>query len=278
MIQGMAAFTPEALARFEEVLRKDPNSQVFAPLADAYRAEGRLREAEKLGSDGVRRHPKFAGGWVVWGKIQRELRHPEIALEAFQKATQLAPENLLALQLLGETFLELKRPKEALRTFKRVLFLNPMAEKAKKIIAKLESVTADEFDEEVFSMARLTTLEMPSAQAAKALPVTASQENVGRGLIRMLSLIDAFIVRNDIARAQTLLNETRVEFGDHGEIDQRAALLQRRRASQMSSGVEDAAPLAPIASREESIRQQKIRALESLLRAVEAARPGPLTT
>ena len=42
----MPSFSADAIARFEEVLRKDPNSQVFAPLADVYRTEARLAEDE----------------------------------------------------------------------------------------------------------------------------------------------------------------------------------------------------------------------------------------
>lgn len=272
----MSLFTPDAVARFEEVLRKDPNSQVFAPLADAYRTEGRLQDAERLSADGVRRHPTFAGGWVVRGKILRDLKRLPNAEESFRKATQLAPENLLALQLLGEVCLEQKNPKESLKVFKRVLFLNPLAEKAKRIVAKLESLTADEYGEDLFSMTKLKPLQEP-APAPKA-PEPVKPGEIPKGLVRMLSLIDAFIVRNDIVRADQLVDETRVEFGDHAEIEQRQKLLQRRKASQLSSLSETPAPLAPVTSREESIRQRKIETLRSLLRSIEHAKDASLTS
>lgn len=275
----MALFAPDAVARFEEVLRKDPNSQVFAPLADAYREEGRLQEADRLSSDGVRRHPQFAGGWVVRGKVLKDLRRAKEAEEALRKATKLAPENLLALQLLGEVCLEQKNPKESLKIFKRVLFLNPLAEKAKRIVAKLESLTADEYGEDLFAMTKLKPLEEKSAAPAPAAAAKpAAPGEAPKGLVRMLSLIDAFIVRNDIHRASQLVDETRVEFGEHPEIEQRQKLLQRRKASQLSAAAETAEPLAPLSSREEAIRRRKLEKLQSLLRHIEGLKDAPLTS
>jgi tetratricopeptide (TPR) repeat protein len=265
----MPTFSQEAVSRFEDVLRKDPNSQVFAPLAEAYRTEERWIEAEKIASDGVRRHPEFASGWVVLGKVQRDMKRPREAMASLRKAVGLAPENLLAMQLLGELLLELKEPKEALKVFKRVLFLNPQAEKAKRIIAKLESLTADEYDDEIFAMTKLKPLEeAASAPVAKAVvPVKPGEPS--KGLMRMLSLVDAFIVRNEIGRASQLLDETRTEFGEDANIQQRQLLLQRRRASQLAAQSEEAEPLAPLASREEQIRQKKVKTLRVLLRKID---------
>lgn len=275
----MPQFDDDAVARFEEVLRRDPNSQAFAPLVDAYRQIGRLQEAEKLASKGVHRHPDFAGGWIALGKVLRDQHRHEEALEAFQKAVNRSPENLLGLQLLGETQLQLKEGKEALRTFKRLLFLNPLSEKARRLIAKLESLTADEFDEDTFSMTKLRPLgEPPSPQAKKstppAEPVPAGE--VPKGLIRMLSLIDAFIVRHDFSRALQLLDETKTEFGDHPEITQRQVTLQRRRTSQLAQESEMPEELAPVASREALVRERKTQALKEVLRRISEMRSAPL--
>lgn len=272
--QTMPQFSAESIQKLEEVLRRDPHSQVFAPLAEAYRSENRLKEAEKVAAQGVKAHPQLAGGWVTFGKILRDLGRPNEALDAFKKAIQISPENLLALQSAGECCLELKQPKEALRLLKRVLFLSPQAEKAKRIVAKLESLTADEYGEDVFAMTKLTGLRAPSETATPA-PATnvatapKTEQEISKGLLRFLSLVDAFIVRNDISRASELLDETQQEFGDHPEIEQRLQLLQRRRSAQWGLNAEPATPLAPLASREEQIRQKKIAALQGVLRRID---------
>lgn len=281
----MPSFSAEAVTRFEEALQKDPNSQAFAPLAEAYRQEQRFLEAQRVVSEGVRRHPQFASGWVTFAKIQRDLKKSAEALESLQKALAIAPENLLALQMTGEVQLELKKPKEALRIFKRILFLNPQAEKARRIIAKLESLTADEYDDDLFAMTKLTSLAPQSAPSAEApenlkpvVKVEAKPGETPKGLVRMLSLIDAFIARNDLTRSSQLLDETLKEFGEHAEISQRLLVLQRRRSSQLASRDEMAAPLAPLASREQQIRQKKVQTLQNLLRRIEQLPDAPLTS
>lgn len=281
----MPSFSAEAVARFEEVLQKDPNSQAFAPLAEAYRQEQRFLEAQRVISEGVRRHPHFASGWVTFAKIYRDLKKPAEALEALQKALAIAPENLLALQMTGEVQLELKKAKEALRIFKRILFLNPQAEKARRIIAKLESVTADEYDDDLFSMTKLSSLVGKSEDLpAPAVPPKSEPKaepkpgETSKGLVRMLSLIDAFIARNDLTRSSQLLDETLKEYGEHAEISQRLMILQRRRSSQLASREETAQPLAPVASREQQIRQKKVATLQSLLRRIEQLPDAPLTS
>lgn len=272
----MPQFDDESVARFEEVLRKDPTSQVFAPLAESYRQNGRLAEAERLALRGIQKHPDFAGGWIAWGKILRDLQRPAEALEAFQKASHRSPENLLALQLLGEAHLQLKDGKEALRTFKRLLFLNPLSEKARRLIEKLETLTADEFGEETFAMTKLKPLEeKPVSPAPKAAPAAGPGE-YPKGLVRMLSLVDAFIVRHDFARALQLLDETRAEFGEHPQITQRQMTLQRRRTSQLVHESEQPEDIAPIASRENIVRERKAKALEAILQRIEEFRDASL--
>lgn len=273
----MAKYSPEAIARFEDVLRNDPNSQVFAPLADVYCSEGRIAEAEKLAERGIRIHPQFAGGWVVWGKVLKAQKKFAEAVDALHRALSLSPENLLAAQILGETLLEQKKPKEALKVFKKILFLNPLAEKAKRIVEKLESLTADEYEDDLFALQKLEPL-AGKAPAAPA-PQPASAEKAPRapigGVGRMISLIDAFIARNDIDEARRLLDEALVEFGENDEIFQRQSLIQKRHKSRLAHADEVAEPLAPMGSREESIRQKKIATLQGILTAIQRIKEAP---
>lgn len=266
--------TPEtfAIEKYSEALSKDPNSQVFAPLAEAYRKAGMLKKADDVARHGLQRHPRFAPGLIVYAKIQKDLKQYDIALKVLNEALSLVPENILAQQLIGEIFLEQKKLKEALRAFKMVLFINPLAEKARKIVNKLESLTADEYEDDLFQMTKLSPikLEAPSAQVpGKTEPVSASAPaEQAKALVRMLSLIDAFIVRNDIPQARNLLSETQKEFGDHPEIQHRLLLIQKRSAAQMAAVNELATPLKPIASRENMARDKKVKALETLLRRI----------
>lgn len=260
--------------KYQKILEKDPSSQVFAPLAEAYREMGMLKEADKIVTAGVQRHPQFVGGLVSFARIQRELQKLPRALAALQTATSLAPENILAHQLLAEVQLASKNPKEALKAFKMVLFLNPNSQMAQKAVQKLESLTADEYDDEVFSMAKLPDVQWDGVSEEKrnspqedVMMVAPQPTSPSRAMERMLSLIDAFIVRNDLEKAHALLKDTRLEFGEHPEIQRRMKTLQVR-----YNDSDEPTPLRPLQSRDKLIRDKKIATLQMMLRRIQEYR------
>lgn len=273
----MPKIDASAIEKYQTMLAKDPQSQVFAPLAEAYREMGMLQEALKTATVGVQRHPQFVSGLVTFARILRDAGQPEKALGALKKASQLAPENILAHQLMAELYLSSKNPKDALKSFKMVLFLNPQSKSAQKAVQKLESLTADEYDEEVFSMAKLPDVHLNAAppikpvkagfdeDATRIVPITPVTPS--RALERMLSLIDAFIVRNDLEKAHALLKDTRIEFGESPEIQRRMQSLQVRYHDD-----EEALPLSPLQPRERLIQEKKLEVLNMMLRKIEEYR------
>lgn len=259
------------IEKYQLILEKDPNSQVFAPLAEAYREMGMLQEAQKTILAGMQRHPQFVSGLVTLGKIMRDVGEYKKALDALNKAVILAPENILAQQVLGEVHLANKDPKQALKAFKMVLFLNPHSKSAQKSVQKLESITADEFDDEVFSMTKLPEVNLTASSGAKvksSLPsdmiVPSAPTSPNKAMERMLSLIDAFIVRNDLEKAHALLKDTRAEFGDHPEIQRRMKTLQVR-----YNESDEATPLRPLQPREQVVRERKLEVLRMMLSKIE---------
>ncbi len=275
----MPKIETSAIEKYQTLLAKDPNSQVFAPLAEAYREMGMMKEAMQIVTAGVQRHPQFVGGLVTYAKILRDAGKFPQALEVLKKATGLAPENILAHQLTAEVQLGNKNPKDALKAFKMVLFLNPNSKSAQKAVQKLESLTADEYDDEVFAMAKLPNVNLDAPSADKQFTSTTMSPAIpepmykpapqpkNKAMERMLSLIDAFIVRNDLEKAHALLKDTRIEFGDHPEIERRMKTLQVR-----YNEPEEPMPLKPLRSREELIHQKKLETLEMMLRRIEEYR------
>lgn len=258
----------ETIEKYQLILSKDPSSRVFAPLAEAYREMGLLKEAATTVTLGVQRHPQFVSGLVTHARIMREVGELEKALQSALKASQLAPENILAHQLLAEIYLSQKRAKEALKAFKMVLFLNPQSQSAQKGVKKLESLTADEYDDELFEMSKLPEVKLDAE-------IKASLENsfvhtpnpAQKALERMLSLIDAFIVRNDLEKAHALLRDTELEFGAHPEIERRLKTLQVR-----YNDTDEALPLKPMKNRAELVKEKKLAILNSMLRSIEEYR------
>ncbi len=272
----MPKIEASTVERYQNILEKDPTSQVFAPLAEAYREMGMLAEASKVAAAGVFRHPQFTSGLVTYARILRDLQQNEKAFEVANRATELATDNILAHQIKAEILLNLKKPKEALKAFKMVLFLNPHSKSAQKAVQKLESLTADEYEDDVFSMTKLPDVVLresanlpPPPKRDFAFEESPIVQNVTpsiniKALDRMLSLIDAFIVRNDLEKANALLKDTRIEFGDHPEIQKRMKTLQVR-----YDDLDEPLPLKPLRPRDELVRQKQLETLELMLRKIE---------
>lgn len=277
----MAKYDPVVIEKYRQLLKKDPSSQVFAPLADAYREAGEFALAERMAREGLNRHPEFTAGLVVLAKILKDQKKLEEALIVVQKASHMSSDNLLSHQLEGDILLELKKPQEALKAYKMVLFLNPQSVKARKVVQKLESLTAIDYEEDVFAMAKLEPLSLrphpkadpaPRTDPSLSQPIEASASSATRSLQRTLSLLDAFIVRNDLAKAHEILNEAKSEFGAQPELSQRERLLRSRNQTALLVGnehVSDAQAIEPRQSREREIAHRKLEKLQMLLRKIE---------
>jgi hypothetical protein len=164
---------------------------------------------------------------------------------------------------LGDCYLKHKRPKEALRSFKMVLFLSPNNEKAQKAVRKLESLTADEYEDDLFEMKQLPQRDQLKIESpAKLKPI--DEGGVTSELDRTLSLADAYIVRNDLDKANEVLRQGEAGFGSHPELVKRFKLVNQR----SQSGDTEITPEGPLINRGRSQLDSKIKLLQELLERV----------
>ena len=210
----MQDIQPELVERYQILLQRDPKSQVFAPLAEAYRKMGLLEEAFRIAVRGVQFNPTFAGGRIALAKIFLDRDGLASATEELEKAVECSAENIMAHALLADCYLKAKRPKEALRAFKMVLFLAPTNERALRAVQKLEALTADEYEDDLFQMKPLETIGTITLKP----PAPTEPSKLAGELERVLSLVDAYIVRNDTEKARLTLGEAENNFGAHPEV------------------------------------------------------------
>lgn len=213
----MAQVPQSTIDEYKKTLSQNPMSQIFVLLAEGLREQGKLQEALSISKSGVIKHPKLASGLVVHSRVLVDLKQFDEAYPFLQKAKTLAPENILVHQLLGEVYIHRKEPKNALNAFKRVLFLNPLSERAQKIILKLESLTADEYEEEVFQIQPVQAIR---EQISHAPPPPSSP-----AVLRILSLCDAFLARKDYESAYELVTEALKDFSDDPQLLNRKSLI-----------------------------------------------------
>ncbi len=256
----MNKMSPEIIEKYKQILQKDPRSKVFAALADALIENGALEEALKISVAGLKLNPEYPSGHVAYARVQMEFGETEKALASLKKACLMDPQNILGQQLLAHCYLEVDEPKLALKAFKMVLFFNPGDSRAQNAISKLESLTADEYEEDLFTLGKTvqTKPKLVINPAANPQSSTALKTEFDR----KIAFIDALILRNDIESAKKKLSEIAFQNPENEEVKRRWALLNEH------EGLDDAEEIEPILSREKQILDRKITNLQKILKRI----------
>lgn len=261
---------PELIEKYQILLEKDPRSKVFAPLAEAYRKLGLLKEAQEVAAQGVTHNPHFAGGRVALARAYMALDQYSKAGLELEKAVELSPDNALALGLLAECYDKAKDDVRALKYYKMLLFLNPNHSRAQTEVKRLEnlfgtqkrnSVPGPNFTSQTQSESEIL-LEPDPTQVGKG-----SVEGHWRELDRYLSLADAYILRNDTERALATLDSARNFHGPHPQILQRIEQIRSRRSIPSEKPISK----APMASRPLQ-KEHKLHQIERLQRVLARVR------
>lgn len=261
----------EFIERYQKLYEKDPKSKVFAPLGEAYRKMGLIKEALLILQTGVKLHPHFASGRVAYAKVLVDQKEYAKASEQLLIATDLSPENLLAQKLLAECFIHLRKTKEALKAFKMVMFLNPNDAHAQMHIKKLESLTADEYEDDVFEMKPLKAdIKLKNPASMSPEPQTPDLKN--RQLERIISLTDAFIARLDFDRALETIESSENLLGKHPQLEKRKKFIADKMEEHKNFNPESHAPIQGSTSGNLESKEQRIDLLKNLLHKIESRR------
>ncbi|HUJ15756.1 MAG TPA: tetratricopeptide repeat protein [Thermoanaerobaculia bacterium] len=133
---------PASSPKIEELrfrLKTDPKSRLFFPLAEELRKIDQLGEAELVLRSGLSQHPTYLSAWVSLGRVLREAKKPQDAVDALTKALQLDPGNVVAARLLADAYLDLGERLEAIKKYKLVRALLPTDdEELDAMIARLD--------------------------------------------------------------------------------------------------------------------------------------------
>lgn len=132
---------PAMNAKIEELrfrLKSDPKSRLFFPLAEELRKAGQFTEAEQVLRTGLVVHPAYLSAWVSLGRVLRDQKKDEDAVDALTRALQLDPGNVVAARILGDAYLTLGDKVEAIKKYKLVHALMPADEDLETVIATLD--------------------------------------------------------------------------------------------------------------------------------------------
>jgi len=129
------------IAKYRKAVEENPASRYFAPLADALRRKGELKEALAVAEAGIKHHPKYLSGIVVLAQILKDDGRHERALELFQQALRMNPENIAAQKGLAEIYDHLGDHQNALRAYSAITLLDPRDVGARERLAILEATS-----------------------------------------------------------------------------------------------------------------------------------------
>ena len=79
----------ERIQKCEKILKENPNSQIFAALADVLRKKGELDSAFRICRQGIRLHPDYGCGRLVMAKINYDRKMYDWAEEELREAIRL---------------------------------------------------------------------------------------------------------------------------------------------------------------------------------------------
>ena len=123
------------IRRFEEQYAENPESFVFARLADAHRKAGNSARALEILEQGLERHPDYLSAHIVYARCLMDLGRAGEAAAAWTRVLDLDQLNLVALRELAELALEANQREDALRWSERLLQIDPLNEDAERLAA-----------------------------------------------------------------------------------------------------------------------------------------------
>lgn len=129
----------DEILRFEEQVQRQPDSLVFARLADAYRKAGQPERALAVLEDGLLRHPEYASGHIVRARALRDLGRVEETLEAFRRVLELDASNLVAVTELAGLADERGDVAEARHWYEQLVQMDPTDTEWRRRLEDLES-------------------------------------------------------------------------------------------------------------------------------------------
>jgi len=76
----------DRITKCEKLLAADPNSQIFAALAEAYRKKGDLQKAQDICTEGLKIHPNYSSARIVLAKILMARENYDLAWDELKEA------------------------------------------------------------------------------------------------------------------------------------------------------------------------------------------------
>lgn len=130
---------PPLLLKHLKMFQEDPKSKIFAPLAESYRKIGLVDEAIEICREGLLANPDFNGGKVALARAYFDKQAYGEVRKLLEPIIHKMPDNLIAQRLLADSYLQLKEFKQALESYKLLLYFNPQDHEISQVVQEMET-------------------------------------------------------------------------------------------------------------------------------------------
>ena len=130
----MATEVEERIDKCQKLLEVDPNSQIFAALAEAYRSKGDLEKAFRVCQAGLRTHPSYGTAHVVMAKINLDRGLYDWAEAEVRKAIEIEGNGRAIELLLAEIFIYKGEFNAAVKLLRKLYQTDAKNEQIKKLL------------------------------------------------------------------------------------------------------------------------------------------------
>ena len=130
----------DRIDKCRKILDADPNSQIFAALAEAYRRSGDLDKAFRVCQAGLKIHPSYGAAHIVMAKINLDRHQYDWAEIETRKAAELDGWTRAAELLLAETHIYKGEFQQAMKILQRLKAGDPQNEQVMRLLEIAEQL------------------------------------------------------------------------------------------------------------------------------------------
>nr|MBN2276706.1 tetratricopeptide repeat protein [candidate division Zixibacteria bacterium] len=150
----------DRIAKCNKILGENPNSQIFAALAEAYRKTGEVDKAFRICQNGLKIHPDYGSAHMVMAKINLDKGLYDWAEMEVTKAVELDGESHATMVLMAEIFIYKGEFARATKILNQLQAIDPRNSHVSKLL----------------EMARKIPLESPEKKTVVSEPIAGAKE------------------------------------------------------------------------------------------------------
>lgn len=125
-------------------LQQDPDSLLFARVADGLLDRGQLDEAIRICEEGIRKHPYYVTGHMVLGKCYLKKKLFDLAEKEFKRVILFDPKYIAAHKYYGDLMREVGWDNTCEMSYRKILNIDPLDKNSREVLETLERIKPKE--------------------------------------------------------------------------------------------------------------------------------------